>query len=366
MSLTKGRIEREGRVSFGDAILHITEEGISAAREQGGWAAEFEWERQFKKQVFLRIVQQLNRLGWTCIVPPDYIEQYGLTFARSRRECHKGELRGHLEVSGRCITFEMWQGVNTPTRSDHGGRYEHNKEAIAPYLLRLEMYRTRNRIRDYLCNVFSGYEFRQPKLTSANPDPLAYFNQTWDGEYEIKRGTHRFERREDGWSSDKEINWWDRTDADGQRLNHGDIRWSRDSKGRLLQGKVYGGINGMWLFVYGSGHGAFSHCHCKDLFTLNHGLTPRKENQHLRRRRLESELSKAVVAMEFERAAKLRDLLFHKDEQLFVVWHKGHNLYHGPGFCGYTGNINRAGKFTAAEVEGWSDDLNEVRPLRGK
>lgn len=49
--------------------------------------------------------------------------------------------------------------MNTPTRPDHGGRYESNLEACMPYVLRLEMERTRRRIRDYLCNVFSGYTF---------------------------------------------------------------------------------------------------------------------------------------------------------------------------------------------------------------
>lgn len=363
MVMTKGRIEREGRVSFGDAKIMIMEEGLRNTRELDGVRGANEWERQFKKQVFLRIVQQLNRLGWTCIVPPDYIKQYSLSFAQRSRECSKGDLKGFLDVSGRCIEFQMWQGVNAPTRPDNGGRYEFNKEAVAPYLLRLEMQRTRNRIRDYLCNVFTGYEFRQPKMSSANPDPLAYFNQTWDGEYEIERGIHRFDRGEDGWPSDKEINCWDRTDANGQRLNHGDVRWSRDSKGRLLQGKVYGGINGMWLFVYGSGQQAFTHRHSKELFTFVQGVTPRKENERLRRSRLESELASAVGAMDFERAATLRDLIFPKKAELFVVWHNGHNLYHRSGFSGYTANINEAGKFTAEEVNGWNDKTNKVRPL---
>ena len=364
MALTKGRIEREGRVSFGDASLHITEEGISDAREKGGPRGAMEWERQFKKQVFLRIVQQLNRLGWTCIVPPDYIKQYGLSFAQSRRECSKGDLKGFLDVSGRCIEFEMWQGVNTPTRPDHGGRYESDKEAVAPYLLRLEMRRTRNRICEYLCNVFSGYQFVEVRFPSDSSDPLVRFNAIWDGEYERSRGTHRFSRGSDGWPDDSEINNWDRKDADGNILHHGDVRWARDSKGRLQRGRVYGGINGMWLFQYGNGGDSFTqHSRC-DLFTFVDGVTPIKENGGLRRRRLEGELSKAVGAMNFERAAKLRDLIFPKDEQLFVVWHTGHNLYHCTNFNGYTANINKAGKFTAAEVKGWNDGLNEVRPLQ--
>lgn len=364
MALTKGRIEREGRISFGDASLHITEEGLGAARDLGGINGANEWERQFKKQVFLRIVQQLNRLGWTCIVPPDYIKQYGLSFAQSRRECSKGDLKGFLDVSGRCIEFEMWQGVNTPTRPDHGGRYESDKEAIAPYLLRLEMIRTKSRIRDYLCGVFTGYTFVDRRAPSANPDPLAHFNAMWDSEYEVSRGVHRFTRRSDGWPDDKEINNWCRKDADGNILHHGDVRWARDRKGRLRRGRVFGGINGMWLFVYGPGSDAYTTHNHTDFFTFVDGVTPIKVNESLRRRRLEAELSKAVGAMNFERATILRDLLFKKDEQLFVVWHTGRNSYHCSGFSGYTKDINKAGKFTAAEVNGWNDGPNEVRPLQ--
>ncbi|PKV48012.1 hypothetical protein CLU92_5489 [Janthinobacterium sp. 61] len=32
-----------------------------------------------------------------------------------------------------------------------------------PYLVRIEMERSRRRIRDYLLNVMTGYEFEQPK-----------------------------------------------------------------------------------------------------------------------------------------------------------------------------------------------------------
>lgn len=100
------------------------------------------------------------------------------------------------------------------------------------------------------------------------------------------------------------------------------------------------------------------------LHITEEGISDAREKGGLRRRRLEGELSKAVGAMNFERAAKLRDLIFPKDEQLFVVWHTGHNLYHCTNFNGYTANINKAGKFTAAEVKGWNDGLNEVRPLQ--
>jgi hypothetical protein len=309
MMLTIGRIDRVGEIHLGDARLAVWEEGISDARAAGGFRGAEQWERQFKRDVFARIVQQLNRLGWVCIVPADKIRLYGASFARSHRYCRKGELQAELSVSGRCIEFQMWQAVNTPTRPDYGGRYESNKEACAPYLLRLEMQRTRSRIREYLCNVFTGYSCVPPKLDSPNPDPLAWFNSGWDGEYEKRRGVHRFDRGLDGWPSDKELRSWSRADADGVALNHGAVRWWRDRKGRLIRGRVYGGINGMWALIYGPGRRDHTRQSARDFFTYKPGMARKLAAPAVREKRLKGELAKAIETENFERAAVLRDVI---------------------------------------------------------
>ncbi|MDF3837110.1 hypothetical protein P3W85_29765 [Cupriavidus basilensis] len=305
MTMTKGRIERSGKIHFGDASLAVWEEGLRAARDAGGYKAEQAWERDFKRDVFARIVQQLNRLGWT-VGPQTYIFT-----GNNSRYCTKGDLQADLKVCGRHIEFDMFQNVNAPERPDHGGRYQRDQEKHMPYVMRLEMERTRSRIRNYLCNVFIGYEFQPPDISSPNPDPLAYFNDSWDGEYEKRRGIHRFKRGADGWPSDDEISSWSRKDKDGALLNHGDVRWMRDSKGRLLRGRVYGGINGMWLFVYGPGQRDHTHKNANTFFTYRAGETPRKlVHSDVRRKRLEHDLQKSVEAMNFERACVLRDVLF--------------------------------------------------------
>ena len=302
MTMTRGRIERTGSIRFGDASMGICEVG---APRGSTWDESKAWERQFKRDVFARIVQTLNRLGWT-VEPNTYIFT-----DNNNRYCRKGNLRADLKLSGRCIEFNMFQNVNAPNRPDHGGRYEFGKELLMPYVMRLEMERTRARIRNYLCNVFTGYEFQPPRISSPNPDPLAYFNATWDSEYEKHHGIHRFKRGEDGWPSELEIGSWDRKDHDGSLLNHGDVRWLRTRNGRLLRGRVYGGINGMWMFVFGPGHRDHKHESAGKFFTYRHGETPRKlVAENVRRNRLESELKKAIETMNFERAATLRDLIF--------------------------------------------------------
>lgn len=306
MALTKGRINRTGIIKFHDAKLMVWEEGIVEARNAGGWAGAAAWERQFKRDVFARIVQTLNRIGWS-VMPWNNADEYK-DIALSHRSCSKGDLQAELSVSGRCIELEMWQDIQNG-ENPNGGKYDFDKEGRMTYLQRLEMERTRSRIRDYLCNVFTGYTFEPPKLNSPNPDPLAYFNSTWNGEYEKHRGVDRFERGADGWPSDKALSSWSRTDLDGLKLNHGDTRWLRDSKGRLLRGRVYGGINDMWIFVYGPGQRDFTYSHSRSFFTYTPSLPRKHVEPCVREKKLKAELQTAIAHMAFERAVVLRDIL---------------------------------------------------------
>ncbi len=161
MALTpKGQIARGGRVSFGDASVSVREESIPSANSVDGFKKRDAWELAFKRQVFARVVQTLNRIGWA-VGPWERAELYQ-SISDRHRTCSKGGLQGELSVSGRCIDFKMWQDV-TPSENRNGGQYDFDKEKRMPYVLRLEMERTRRSIRDYLCNVFTGYEFAPPR-----------------------------------------------------------------------------------------------------------------------------------------------------------------------------------------------------------
>ncbi|WP_052772747.1 UvrB/UvrC motif-containing protein [Luteimonas sp. FCS-9] len=297
---------RSGTIHLGDASLSIWEEPKVPLIGRNAW------ETQFKRDVFARIIQTLNRIGWTCTMPEvdaASVKCYGGNVARwsaqRRRFCVKGDLKADLEISGRTISLKMFQSVNCPTRPDHEGRYESNKEAVMPYVLRLEMQRTRRRICDYLCAVLGGYEVAPAKVASPSPDPLAFFNSSWTD--------HRFERDRAGWPSDRALSSWSRTDQDGVPLHHGDVRFIRDARnGRLRRGRVYGGINGMWTFVYGPGRRDHE-CHpANQFFSYTPGLPRKQVPAKTRRKQLQRELDKAVSSMQFERAAVLRDLI-HPD-----------------------------------------------------
>lgn len=351
----KGRIDRQGVVSFGDASIAVWEEGIAAARNAGGLKGADAWEREFKRQVFARIVQTLNRLGWTCEVPQSYVKQYGLSFARDRRECSKGELKGLLEVSGRNIDFKMWQGVNTPTRPDHGGRYESDKEGCMPYLLRLEMERTRSRIRDYLCAVFSGYTF-ESKKRSIYVKPLRFTAmekiQQHYAESSHFRGDMGAYLKRSGYT---ELPAYNCKSADGQRLAHGQRVWTTDEHGRWIEGIAYYNTNSMWWVLLGRYDHTNKSCH--ELRTTPPPNVRAKDNASLRRKRLESELAKAVKAMNFRRAEVLKNILWPKPEPLFHIM-KG-DAYFAPNYCGYRNNAVDAGKYTEAELKPYASDIRD-------
>lgn len=340
-------MDRNGTIRFGDASISIMEDPNEDVMGP--------WQRQFKKDVFKRIIQQLNRLGWTCVVPPDMIEQYSLDFARDHRDCRKGDLEGFLDLSGRCLKFDMWQNVAN-VENPNGGRYDSNKEERMPYLLRLEMERTRRRLRTYLCNVFSGYEFVDGRHEKRGPGHLTALE--WvdaanrsSGHYVPELGHARI-----GMDCNARS-------GDGGTIRHGEKVYAIGYDDRIVTGTAYYNLNNMWWVV--TGKYDVLNVHSGAIYLQSPGDLRRKRNERRRRKRLEQDLSKAIKAMDFMRAHTLKQVLFPEPEQLFMVYHQGHGAYHGPDFSGYTADPTSAGKFTEAELGGYAKHHhNKVIPVQ--
>jgi len=350
MTKTTGRIAREGEIHFGDASLSVWEEGIP--RE---WDPKVKWEQKFKREVFARIVQTLNRIGWTCTMPPinlHSVKHYGGNVERWSRErkrfCVKGDLKADLEISGRTITLQMFQSVNCPTRSDHEGRYERDKEACMPYPLRLEMERTRRRIREYLMNVFTGYEFepeRYPKmgLMGLTAYEKAAHDRRTTGHYKPA-----LDRAEISMKSNAIA-------ADGGTIEHGAHVWALDYKGRVITGTAYYDLNSAWQIV--TGRYGLVYCHTGEIFTRQPDHLRLKRNQRERRKRLEQELQKAVARMDFKRAEVLKNVLFPDGGQLFHIFSNKHDCYFRANYCGYTKDTTYAGRYTEAELKPYASEI---------
>lgn len=346
MTLTpKGQIDREGRVSFGDASLDVWEDTMPSLSGLDAHKKRDAWEAAFKRQVFARIVQTLRRIGWTVAPWVDAEKYKSKSFALSHRTCSKGDLQGELSVSGRVIKFEMWQDV-TPPENPNGGRYDFDKEKRMPYVLRLEMERARRRIRDYLCNVFSGYEFKPTRdpvvgLMGVTAEEKAAHDRRTSGHYKPE-----LDRAEISMT----INAIAR---DGGTIEHGARVWALDYKGRVITGTAYYSLNNRWQIV--TGRYGLTYAGTESIFTSPPDNLRVKRNERERRRRLENELAKAVKAMDFDRAKVLKRILWPETEPLFHIM-KG-DAYFAPNYCGYRINPIDAGKYTKAELKPYASQI---------
>lgn len=350
--MTKERIIRTGTVTFHDAEIRIWEEGLNPHMS---WEDRQAWQRQYKRDVFARIIQTLNRLGWSVG------RQHHIFTTNDARFCQKGDLKGDLKISGMQIEFKMFQSVNCPNRPDNEGRYESNKETCMPYVLRLEMERTRRRIRDYLCNVFAGYTFKNDK-PPLHSKPL----QLTAIECIEKRYAESWHFKGKDWDTYKARAGmsYNLKSADGVSLEHGQRVWFFDSKGRLCEGTAYYNINNMWWIVTGrydyTNEGTHNiYARCPDMPRL-------RRNANLRRKRLEQELKQAVASLDFKRAHTLKTILYPNEPTLYAIWHKAHKVFFGIGYCGYRKNLADAGHYTRDELRPYlgnkleTDDLKAV------
>ena len=279
--------KRIGTISFHDASLSVWEDPPGVGLPNG-------FEKEFKQQVFHRIIIILKEMGWNIKIPTRMIKEYGRRFAKNYRECRRGDLKADLSVGGRVIRFEMYQSINTPNRPDHGGKYEFDKEKIMPFLIRIQMEYTRKTIKENLIRSF-GYNFA-PKDPEMGPNGLT---------------AHEYMRHkiESNWHYDPEIGrirgeeeTYNNRSADGSTLKHNERVWFYDSKGRLLTGKAYYNINNMWWVVTGK-YGLRN--------MVSHSLFTQK-NKKTTATKLKDLIKKHSDRMDFETAIILRDELYRE------------------------------------------------------
>lgn len=364
MTTTPTLIPREGVISFHDASLSIWEDSMPGINVPNAYKVRDAWELLFKRQVFARIVQTLNRLGWTVTMPAikeHDVKHYSARVARHaaqrHRDCFKGDLKGELEISGRTIKFEMWQGVNTPTRPDHGGRYESNKEACMPYVLRLEMERTRRRIRDYLCNVFTDYTMStyRPSKRAQGETAIESISRHWAQD---QRSTPD---KWEAYARKKAVeDVYNNKARDGVIIQHGQKVYTTDFKGRWLVGLAYAD-GGMWYVV--TGPYTYERKCSNEITTTPPPDLRVKANKRRAREQLERELQKAVAAMDFKRAAVLKGVLF-PEGPLYAIWSKKNNSYFAIMYAGYRDSLAVAGKYTRAELRPYLGDKLETEQYK--
>ncbi len=260
---------------------------------------EIDWE------TYNRARNELADRGFVWTSDPDIDLNYPVLSKwhhMGRRETPAGTLFVRSEAYPTGCKFEFYQEEVTVHR--RSGRFDFDRREKMPYLIGKAFEAAVRGLRAHL--VLRGFvEVVRPQ---PNPDPLAFFNSTWNSEYDRRRGMPRFERGADGWPSDSVLKSWDRTDRDGRRLEHGEFRHFRDHRGYLMRGRVYGGINGRWMCVFGPGPRDCTHLSANELFTVEPAQVPRRLFPGAKKR-VAQLLATAVKREDFEQAIKLRDTL---------------------------------------------------------
>lgn len=254
------------------------------------------------ENTFKSLCQYLRRTCRFKIGKDPRIERDYKSLSKTHRYGNHGDLECKLEYYPAGMKIEFYQSLNFENR--YGGEYDFGRLGKMPYLIRLRYEWVIRKLVKWLES--HGYQQRL-SVDSPNPDPLAWFNGRWDGEYERKRGIHRFHRGEDGWPDDRELRNWDRRDADRQLISSGQVKFCV-VHGRAMRCKVYGGINGMWACVYGPGRDDTA---CKNAKEIHSEFPGRGRifSVGQRLKNLHSQLKRSVESQDFLRAHAIKSHL---------------------------------------------------------
>lgn len=287
----------------------------------------------FRSEVFGPLIRQMRDRGWIIHADPSTKRNFP-TLSPNQRLASKGTLRAEIDISGRTIKVEFW-AVTWPICNRNGRRYDFDKLQRMEYLDRLRVQLEMSRFTAWLETI-------APVSVSTS-------------ETENMTAIERIERQyAESWHSDKSLGRpvcscaGNAKSKDGGTIEHGATVWFVERDGRYRRGIAYYNINNMWWVVCGK------HClrniACFELCCHEPANLRVKQNARKRREKLEGELAKAIRAMDFQRAAVLKQLLFG-DEPVYQIWARDKNAYYGPNYCGYTSDAITAGKYTRSEAE---------------
>jgi hypothetical protein len=315
--MTEARKPVPGWLNLYDASLGIWEE----PNPNGGLPVDYE--RDFARRVFKPLRGFLRRRGWT--VEPDPNGKNFKAIAKWMWQGNHGDLRLRLHLGGRHIELCFYQEI--VHENPNGGQYDFSRFLKMPYLIRKRFTAETRALIEYLV---AKHAYTGPKLAGSDgqplasrieqtcrygagirptQDPLAAFNDGWDGEYEKKRGTHRFERDETGWPTRHEITYGNAggRDREGVYVEPGSVRYWIDYYGHIMRGRAYPNMNSMCVFVYGPDR--WTQVGSWDLFTPSPAESLRKMKGRGAATTLKRLLAQAAKDQAFEKAIIYRDLL---------------------------------------------------------
>lgn len=251
------------------------------------------------RDVFLGAMRRLSRKGY-CVTRDPRIEKDYKSLSPTHRRISKETPSGLLQCDAQFypagMKFECYQDV--VFENPNGGRYDFRKVSKMPFLIRMRWKHLMGLLREYF--VSKGFVERENRRGGGTP--LEQFNAGWNYWHKGQESV-RFKRDTSGWPDDSELQHWQQLSADGVHITQGVLAYSKTYRHRWVCGRLYGGINGMWLMYDAKNnvienHNA-SHYWIKPPCSLNGRQVDRKK--HIER--LEAEIRKAFDAKNWKRLA---------------------------------------------------------------
>lgn len=297
----------------------------------------------FRAEIYLGLLRLLRRRKWRVAADPHTLKHYP-SISNDRRLGERGDLRVKIDISGRAIEIEFW-AETWPIDNRNGRRYDFDKRSKLNYLDRLRVdLETRK--------VIAWLERRtevavKPRDAVRGVGPNGFTAAEFIARQYVK-----------SWHTDETLGRpvcsyaYNSGSADGGTVEHGATVWFPDPKGRIRRGVAHYNINNMWWVVtdrFGCVNTASF-----QIFARQPGDLRRKRNEPLRRKRLESELARAIRSSDFRRAELLKHIAFG-DGPTYGIWSRKWESYYLPGGSGYTTDSISAGRYT------WDEAIREVR-----
>lgn len=286
----------------------------------------------FRSEIYGALIRQMRDRGWS-IGRNDQTHRYYRCLSPDHRVGARGTLLCEIKLSGRVVDVEFWS-TTAKQINQNGRRYDYDKMKRMSNLDRMRVELEFRRIIAWL-ETLAPVEVK--RRDDQNLTPMK----------RIEKGYA------ESWHSDKELGRpvcnsdYNRKSADKQLLEHGQIVWIPDNKGRMLRGIAFYNINNMWWVIAG---GMLFNKGCFEIFAAVPGDLRKKRNDRASRKRLEAELQVAVQRTDYRRAQLLKTIIFGA-EQTYMIWARNHRAYYRSQYAGYSSDTAGAGRYTRAEAE---------------
>lgn len=305
--------------------IHIHDSSISIWQDDARDAS-------FRTEVYAVLIRSMRGRGWS-VKRDQRIHAHYRSISPYHRLAARGTLRCAIEIAGRVVKIEFWS-TTAPQSNRNGRRYDFDKMTRMHHLDCLRVKLEFRRITGWLETLAP---VKVSRSDDRNVPPVRFIEKHYA----------------ESWHTDKTLGRprcdydYNRKSKDGTLLEHGQVVWLADRKGRIVRGTTYYNINNMWWVIAG---GKLLNEGSHSLYVKPPADLRTKQNERARRNRLEAELSIVVSRMDFQRAGILKLILFG-NEQTFLIWARDHRAYYRPQYSGYTTDRINAGKYTRAEAE---------------